>query len=203
MINMRYWILPVGVLTLFGAGLARAEFVDSHGDAIDVVVKQQDDSQHTVWRIDQPNVAQLATVYPQIQFLPGDTIRVLAGGCDQTGGFGRTWKRYVNPQGSDSDKLYHGLILIPEALPEPPHDPGLAKSLYNQYSRLSDFGVGDGMGNGVGVERHIPDRPIIGTSRRIRFFSASASRIMATAITATIPAIRETTISASTSRRPS
>ena len=155
--NARLWLL---LLTLFGlvdGGAARAKFIDSHGDTIDDVVEQQNDSQHTVWRIDAPDIAQISTAYPQIQFLPGDTIRVLAGGCDQTGGMGRTWKRYVYPQGDNTDKLYHGLILIPEAEPAPPRDAELANSAFQLFSRLGDFGVGDGLGNGVGVQRTIPD----------------------------------------------
>ena len=28
----------------------------------------------------------------------------------QTGGHGATWKRYVDPSGANSDRLYHGLV---------------------------------------------------------------------------------------------
>jgi hypothetical protein len=48
-----------------------------------------------------------------ILFQPGDHVQVIAGGCVQTGGRGKTWKRYVDPA-SDND-LYHGLITIPGA----------------------------------------------------------------------------------------
>jgi hypothetical protein len=48
-----------------------------------------------------------------IFFRPGDHVQVFAGGCVQTGGRGKTWKRYVDPA-SDND-LYHGLITIPGA----------------------------------------------------------------------------------------
>jgi hypothetical protein len=51
--------------------------------------------------------------YEQISFRPGDTLLVSAGGCVQTGGHGLTWKRYVDPQGPNSDRLYHGLIGLP------------------------------------------------------------------------------------------
>jgi C1A family cysteine protease len=50
---------------------------------------------------------------PQISIQPGDVIEVTAGGCVQTGGHGKTWKRYVNPSGPGSDKLYFGSINIP------------------------------------------------------------------------------------------
>jgi hypothetical protein len=68
-----------------------------------------------VCRIDQPVVTAPATAYPDVTYQPGDTITVEAGGCVQTGGFGKTWKLYVNPQGDNSDRLYHGLIWLPGA----------------------------------------------------------------------------------------
>jgi hypothetical protein len=85
----------------------------ARADTFDVVTKLQDTSAVTVWRIDEPNVQQERTDYPAIKFLPGDKIKVDAGGCVQTGGFGRTWKRYVDPSGPNADRLYHGLIWIP------------------------------------------------------------------------------------------
>jgi hypothetical protein len=66
-----------------------------------------------VWTIREPNVNQPVSVYPFIRFRPGDDVTIIAGGCDQTGGHGKTWKRYVDPQGPNSDRLYHGLIGIP------------------------------------------------------------------------------------------
>src|SRR5205823_4332911 len=63
--------------------------------------------------IDQPNVKARFTEYHEVRFLPGDTVSVQAGGCVQTGGVGRTWKRYVDPSGPNSDRLYHGLIWLP------------------------------------------------------------------------------------------
>src|SRR5262249_13050214 len=68
-----------------------------------------------VWRIDQPNIKQRMTEYKQITFQPGDVVVIEAGGCCQTGGVGKTWKRYVDPQGPDAERLYHGLIWIPGA----------------------------------------------------------------------------------------
>jgi hypothetical protein len=64
-------------------------------------------------RINQPVVTQHETVYPMVVFAPGDIVDVTADGCVQTGGFGNTWKRYVNPSGADSARLYHGLVRIP------------------------------------------------------------------------------------------
>jgi hypothetical protein len=71
------------------------------------------------WRIDQPNVKQHITEYPQIRFQPRDRITIDAGGCVQTGGLGPTWKLYVHPSGGDADRLFHGLIWIPRVIGGP------------------------------------------------------------------------------------
>jgi hypothetical protein len=63
--------------------------------------------------IDRPDVTHATESYPAIQFLPGDQVVVTAQGCVQTGGSGKTWKLYVNPQGPDSGSHYHGQISIP------------------------------------------------------------------------------------------
>jgi hypothetical protein len=67
-----------------------------------------------LWKVYEPDVNQRESVYPEIQFQPGDTVQIIdAGGCCQTGGHGLTWKRWVNPSGPNSGALYHGLIKIP------------------------------------------------------------------------------------------
>jgi hypothetical protein len=97
----------------------------SAADQFDVVTLQSNTSSQTVWRITQPNVKQASTAYPQIKFLPGDSVSVDAGGCVQTGGSGSTWKLYVNPSGPNSDRLYHGKIWIP--------------GIDNSLTRIKDF----------------------------------------------------------------
>ena len=72
------------------------------------------------WRIDEPNVKKPFLEFPQIGFLPGDKVTVGGGGCAQTGGSGQTWKRYVDPLGPNTDKLYHGMVLIPGAIGQLP-----------------------------------------------------------------------------------
>jgi len=69
-------------------------------------------AQEDVWVIKRPNVKRKETEYPQITYKEGDRIVVSAGGCVQTGGSGRTWKRYLNPRPS-SDNLYYSSIYIP------------------------------------------------------------------------------------------
>jgi hypothetical protein len=76
--------------------------------------QQKDGNTIKVWRIDQPMVTSPSAVeYKDINFKPGDTITINAGGCAQTGGWGSTWKSYTNPQGSDAPTLYSGTIWIP------------------------------------------------------------------------------------------
>ncbi len=67
----------------------------------------------TTCHLDQPNVTAPRTEYHSVTFKPGDKVAVIAGGCVQTGGHGLTWKRYVDPQGPNANRLYHGLISIP------------------------------------------------------------------------------------------
>lgn len=71
----------------------------------------------TVCRVDQPIVTERSKDYPEVVFHAGDTVMVDAGGCVQTGGSGATWKRYVDPQGPNSNKYYWGTISIPGATP--------------------------------------------------------------------------------------
>ena len=71
------------------------------------------DPKTETWHIYNPIVNQEVTEYPTIRFQPNDSIKVNATGCVQTGGKGLTWKRYVNPSGPNSDRLYYGLIWIP------------------------------------------------------------------------------------------
>lgn len=156
---LRWGLLLVIALAALGTGQrAWAMFKDSHGDQIDVISQLGSNNPLiTVWRIDRPNIAKPASSYPDIKFLPGDRFKVLAAGCDQTGGHGQTWKLYVNPQGDNTDHLYHGLIAVDEAVPRTRPDPNSPNSTMQKLSRLSDFGVGDGRGKGEPVEHSIPN----------------------------------------------
>jgi len=73
------------------------------------------------WDIQKPMVRQAWTEYPQIQFQAGDRVTLTAGGCVQTGGSGKTWKRYVDPQDFvfDNRDAYYGSAEIPIAMPAP------------------------------------------------------------------------------------
>lgn len=53
---------------------------------------------------------------PGIFLKKGDLVKVDANGCVQTGGSGDTWKRYLDPQGDNADRLYHGTLGFINAL---------------------------------------------------------------------------------------
>ncbi len=62
--------------------------------------------------VDQPRVDAALTSLPSIKFQPGDTVRINAGGCVQTGGYGSTWKDYVKPLGDAANEFYSGTVWI-------------------------------------------------------------------------------------------
>jgi len=86
--------------------------------AQETVVKESETAQQVVWRIDQPEVDRPRKDYPKVQFRKYDEVIVTGGGCVHTGGVGKTWKRYIDPSGNNSDRLYHGRISIPGATAE-------------------------------------------------------------------------------------
>ena len=71
----------------------------------------QSDGLHGNCTINQPEVRQAKTEYENVEFHDKDIVTIDAGGCVQTGGAGKTWKRYVNPAANND--LYHGLFRIP------------------------------------------------------------------------------------------
>jgi hypothetical protein len=71
----------------------------------------------TYYRIHNPRVDVAENPYYQIVLRANDTFWVRGEGCVQTGGSGKTWKRYVNPSGPNSDHLYHGRIQVFGSLP--------------------------------------------------------------------------------------
>jgi len=72
-----------------------------------------------------PRVDHRTTTYPEIQLKVGDLVVVSACGCVQSGGKGDTWKRYVDPSGDDSDRLYHGVMVLENFSIIPPAVSGL------------------------------------------------------------------------------
>lgn len=97
-------LIPIGVIAAF-VGLL-VNIPSANAERISCTGRRT-----VMCRINEPNVNRPVTEYPDVTFEPGDRVTINAGGCVQTGGRGRTWKRYVNPS-SDND-LYHGLISIP------------------------------------------------------------------------------------------
>jgi hypothetical protein len=73
-------------------------------------------------RIDQPVVDRPFFEYQSIIFSASDLVTVTADGCVQTAGSGATWKKYVNPSGSNSGPpsgLYFGSVHIKGAQLQP------------------------------------------------------------------------------------
>jgi len=110
----RFWfkkasrlLSPLLFLMVFPAIGSSAESV-SKQDQIDAAKGIN----RTVVTVTEPDVQHPAHDI-QYTFQRNDTVVVEAGGCVQTGGSGSTWKRYVNPSGPNSDRLYYGLIRIP------------------------------------------------------------------------------------------
>jgi hypothetical protein len=62
-----------------------------------------------------PVVDKPSTAVSKVNIPPNSSVWVGACGCVQTGGRGKTWKRYVDPSGPNSDRLYHGTIRVPGA----------------------------------------------------------------------------------------
>lgn len=82
-------------------------------------VKISEDATRVVWRIDRPEVRAWRKTYPAVEFKQYDEVKISAGGSVNVGGWGwglgKKRKRYVDPSGESSDRLYHGRILIPGA----------------------------------------------------------------------------------------
>ena len=124
------------VVGSLGLGAANTAFAAGDSSTKEEVTSSVS-STSTVWRIFRPVITQPAKSYTKITFESGDMITVEAGGCDQTGGHGKTWKRYVDPQGPNADRLYHGLIRIPGVTDKVKASPSGPKGLV----RLLDLGM--------------------------------------------------------------
>jgi len=105
----RGWMLSAS-MALISLLSVSAGFV--FADCAEVVKHTQPCPHSDTWEILCPNVRQRTTEYIGIGFQPGDRITIEAGGCVQTGGKGLTWKRYVDPRGPNSDRLYHGTFRL-------------------------------------------------------------------------------------------
>ena len=108
--------LLLGVVILFPSSGNAAESGPCGKNDCSIAVTQTDPNTERV-DITKPVVTQPFFDYKSIVFMSGDKIGIDAGGCVQKGGiFGLTWKRYVNPSGDNSSRLYFGSIEIPGAL---------------------------------------------------------------------------------------
>lgn len=90
------------------------QFNDSHPYLCMITITNNADRSQDV-RIDQPVVNAASFTYPSVELAESDLVTVTADGCVQTAGSGSTWKRYVNPSGSNSGPpggYYYGTIFI-------------------------------------------------------------------------------------------
>ncbi len=99
-------LATLGIVTSIG-------FASLPAKAEQIIKNYQNYPQWT--RIVNPDVNVPSKVYPDITFQSGDTVYIKAGGCVQTGGHGKTWKRYVHPSADDA-RLYYGEIKVPGAI---------------------------------------------------------------------------------------
>jgi hypothetical protein len=106
--------ISFSVLLLFAASLWAVP-----ASAQETIETLRDDDTESAWLIKQPEVKKARQEYKdKIKFRKYDEVIVTGGGCVQTGGLGKTWKRYIDPLGANSDRLYHGRIWIPGATDE-------------------------------------------------------------------------------------
>ncbi len=136
---MRRWVVAMGLGCAVAVDGGRAL-----GDESFDIVTSTSNGNAVEWRIERPNVKAPSTAYPQIALRSGDLVTIDAGGCVQTGGHGKTWKRYVDPVGSNADEQYSGLVEIPGTTPGMQRlQPWLRKSLAITRSTTLTLGYKD------------------------------------------------------------
>lgn len=103
-------LLFILIFVLVSASTAHSQIlVDEQGQSVDF----RQDGNKFIYTINSPHVKDPKTNFTKIRFQPGDRVMVEGSGCVQTGGIGKTWKRYVDPFAPDAPNLYHGLIGLP------------------------------------------------------------------------------------------
>jgi hypothetical protein len=125
LITLQCSIRPAAAQTSLPCG-SRQSMPSSHGTACLLTTSTTGvgNGSVTTIHIQNPVVDRPSYDYLTVSLQPGDHITLTAGGCVQTGGFGATWKRYVNPggdnSGSDDPGLYHGTVTIQGGVAEIP-----------------------------------------------------------------------------------
>ena len=87
---------------------------DHYPHGADVITCTKPAPGREAWHIEFPSVDRSLTDYTAIRLNPGDVVRLSASGCVQTGGWGSTWKRYVDPDDGNGhlDSQYYGTVQI-------------------------------------------------------------------------------------------
>ncbi len=140
-------MLALGMVVFFGlsrtaaAQAAGVFFCGVSGPQKDVcVIRFFREGTVDTFDILSPVVSKPSALYEPIRFFPGDNVFIEAGGCVQTGGVGSTWKRYVNPSGPNSDRLYFGLIEIAGVI---------APTRFNQLPQMITIPTGNFVSTGM------------------------------------------------------
>jgi signal peptidase I len=107
----RFSVVFLTATSLMGVMFVCAQKVSAYDVSADSAC--QDTGSTAICIIKRPPINRQSTHINTIRFHPGDKVTIEAGGCVQTGGAGRTWKRYVDPYAPDAPDLYHGFIYIP------------------------------------------------------------------------------------------
>jgi hypothetical protein len=109
---VRFALYLIAGVTLFFSSFAHAlqSGPCGKGDCVISVTQLSPNVERVV--ISRPVVSQAVFDYKSIIFRSGDEVLIDAEGCVQTGGAGRTWKRYVNPRGADANRFYFGSMEI-------------------------------------------------------------------------------------------
>jgi hypothetical protein len=81
--------------------------VDHYPNGADIITCTESPPGHEMWKIDYPSIDRSLTDYPAITFNPGDVVTLDASGCVQSGGFGSTGKRYVNPDDGSGISIHN------------------------------------------------------------------------------------------------
>jgi hypothetical protein len=119
LVNPCQFTLALAVITILGLMVFSQALVDQYGQRVEF----WQDGDKLIYNIYSPHVKAAVTEFRNIRFREGDRVRVEAGGCVQTGGVSKTWKRYVDPSGPNADRLYHGLIGMPYLTERYPKSP--------------------------------------------------------------------------------
>jgi hypothetical protein len=123
-------LLVFAALLIATASTASSQVLVPEGGEESKPYEFRQDGNKFIYTFNRPNVRRAITDYKDVRLEAGDRITVEAGGCVQTGGYGPTWKLYVDPHAPGEPNLYRGLIGMPyltKTFPESPSVRGMVR----------------------------------------------------------------------------